>query len=63
VFPNNIFFLFNHRIQQVEGFLEEKLLDILQDPPRIFNSDKLSFQLSPKTGKVLARQGDKIFIS
>ena len=63
MFTNNIFFLFNHRIQQVEGFLEETLLDILQDPTRIFNGDKSSFHLSPKTGNVLACQGDKIFIS
>ena len=63
MFPNNIFFLFNHRIQQVEGFLEEKLLDILQDPARVLMGDKSSFQIFPKTGKVSACLGDKIFIS
>jgi len=63
VFPNNIFFLFSHRIQQVEGFLEEKLLDILQDPTRILKGDKSSFQFFPNTGKVSACLRDKIFIS
>jgi hypothetical protein len=34
-------------------------LDILQDPTRIFNADKTSFQFLSKAGKVLAYKGDK----
>jgi len=34
-------------------------LDILQDPTRIFNADKTSFQFLSKAGKVLAYKVDK----
>jgi hypothetical protein len=34
-------------------------LDILQDPTRIFNGDKSSFQFFPNTGKVLACKWDR----
>jgi hypothetical protein len=38
---HNILFFFSYRLQQVEGVLEEeKSLDILQEPTRIFNDDK-----------------------
>jgi len=57
---HNIFFFFSYRLQRVEDVLEEeKSLDILQDPTRIFNDDKSSFQFFPTTGKVLACKGDK----
>jgi len=52
--------LFSYRLQRFEDVLEEeKFLDILQDPTRIFNDDKSSFQFFPKTGKILACKGDK----
>jgi hypothetical protein len=58
--PNIKYFSFSYRLQQVEGVLEQKkLLHILQDPTRIFSSDKLSFQFFPKTRKVLVCKGDK----
>jgi len=50
---HNIFFFFSYRLQQVEDVLEEeKSLDIVQDPTRIFNGDKSSFQFFTNTGKV-----------
>ena len=59
-FQRNIFFFFSFRLHQVDDVLvEEKSLDFLQDPTRIFNSDKSSFQFFPKTGKVLECTGDK----
>jgi len=44
------FSFFSFRLQQVDDILvEEKSLDFLQDPTRIFSSDKSSFQFFPKT--------------
>jgi hypothetical protein len=41
------------------GSKKVQSLDILQDPTRIFNGDKLSFHFCPKAGKVLKCKGDK----
>lgn len=38
-------------------FTENEYLDVLKDPTRIFNADETSFELCPKTGKVLAPKG------
>lgn len=44
--------------QKVTDYLaENEYLDVLKDPTRIFNADETSFQLCPKTGKVLAPKG------
>lgn len=40
---------------------EEEVLDILEDPSRIFNADETGFQSCPKTGKVLGPKGLKNF--
>lgn len=46
--------------QKIELYLKEKnYFDILQDPSRVFNGDESSFQLCPKSGKVLALRGEK----
>jgi hypothetical protein len=53
-------FVFNYRLQQVEDVLEEeKLLDILQDPTRIFSGNKSSSQFCPKAGNVISSKGHK----
>jgi hypothetical protein len=45
---HNIFFFCGYRLQQVADILEEeRSLDVLQDPTRIFNGDKSSFQFFP----------------
>jgi hypothetical protein len=59
VLPNITFFFFNYKLQQTEDVEDEKSLDILQDPTRIFSGDKPSSQFFPKNGKVLAYTGDK----
>jgi len=47
-------------LQQVEDVLEEeKLLDILQNPKRIFSGNKSSFQFHPKVGNVISSKGHK----
>lgn len=41
-------------------YIEESgLLDVLNDPTRIFNTDESAFYLQPKAGKVLVRKGEK----
>lgn len=40
-----------------EYFEGKDLSDVLGDPTRIYNADETSFQLCPKTGKVLAPKG------
>lgn len=41
-------------------YIEERgLLDILNDPTRIFNTDESAFYLQPKAGKVLVRKGER----
>jgi hypothetical protein len=58
-FPTQHSFLF-YFLQQILNVLEdERLLDILQDPRRIFNADETSFEYLSKTGNVLACNGDK----
>lgn len=45
---------------EIKNYLEEKnLIHLLQDPNRIFNADESAFFLSPKSGRVLVRRGDK----
>jgi hypothetical protein len=39
--------------------LKSQVLDILEDPSRIFNGDETSFSMCPKSGKVLAPKGYK----
>ncbi|CAI6374141.1 unnamed protein product [Macrosiphum euphorbiae] len=39
---------------------EEKLADILNDPPRVFNGDETGFSLCPKTKSVLGPRGAKV---
>jgi hypothetical protein len=59
-FPTQHSFLFQ-LLQQVSYVLEdEKWLNILQDPTRIFNADKTSFQFLSKAGKVLVTKGTEI---
>lgn len=44
--------------KEISDYFEEKdLLSVLEDPTRIYNADETSFQLCPKTGKVLAPTG------
>jgi hypothetical protein len=38
---------------------DEKALDLLSDPTRIFNADKTIFQFLSKAGNVLAYKGNK----
>jgi hypothetical protein len=46
--------------RELKQFLEEsQVLDILEDPSRIFNGDETSFSMCPKSGKVLAPKGYK----
>lgn len=40
-------------------FAENDLLNVFDDPSRIFNGDESGFQLCPKTGKVLAIKGTR----
>ncbi|KAJ8930929.1 hypothetical protein NQ314_016228 [Rhamnusium bicolor] len=40
---------------------EEKCVDILEDPTRIFNSNESGFETNPKTGLVLGPRGMKNF--
>jgi hypothetical protein len=49
VLPNVTYFsFFSYRLQQVVDILgEERSLDIIQDPARIFIGDKSSFQFFP----------------
>lgn len=45
---------------EIHSYLSENnLLNILNDPRRVFNGDESGFQLCPKTGKVLAAKGTK----
>ncbi|KAK9717495.1 CENP-B N-terminal DNA-binding domain [Popillia japonica] len=45
---------------ELNTYLEENnLLDILNDPDRVFNGDKAGFSLCPKSGKVLRPKGYK----
>lgn len=44
----------------VHGYLEKNnLLDVLNEPDRVFNMDESAFFLSPAPGKVLARKSEK----
>lgn len=46
--------------ESIRRYLEEQgLLDVLNDPNRIFNTDESAFYLQPNTGKVLVRKGEK----
>lgn len=38
-------------------FEKHDLMNVLEDPTRIFNSDETSFMVCPKTGRVLAPKG------
>lgn len=45
---------------EVKTYLtENNLLNILEEPQRVFNCDETAFFLSPKESKVLVRKGDK----
>lgn len=45
---------------EIHSYLSDNnLLNILNDPRRVFNGDESGFQLCPKTGKVLAAKGTK----
>ncbi|KAK9753013.1 hypothetical protein QE152_g3812 [Popillia japonica] len=45
---------------ELNTYLEENnLLDILNDPDRVFNGDEAGFSLCPKSGKVLGPKGYK----
>lgn len=45
---------------QISAYLKEKgLIDILDDPRRIFNADETNFMFCPKNRKVLAPRGSK----
>ncbi|KAH9627760.1 hypothetical protein HF086_001774 [Spodoptera exigua] len=44
----------------IKSYLENKgLLEVINDPERIFNSDESAFYLQPKAGRVLVRKGEK----
>ncbi|KAJ8946287.1 hypothetical protein NQ314_008912 [Rhamnusium bicolor] len=50
--------------KEVETYLKDnKYLDIVSDPSRVFNTDETAFFLNPKGGKVLARRGEKAVYS
>ncbi|CAG4960819.1 unnamed protein product [Colias eurytheme] len=40
-------------------FVENDLMELLQDPKRIFNCDESGFYLSPQEKQVLVRKGSK----
>nr|CAI5848326.1 unnamed protein product [Callosobruchus analis] len=42
-----------------EYFKQKGLIEVLNDPSRIFNSDESGFQICPSTGKVFAMKGSK----
>lgn len=45
---------------EVKSFMDENnLLEVFEDPRRIFNCDETAFFLSPKDNRVLARKGQK----
>ncbi|KAF9416586.1 hypothetical protein HW555_006095 [Spodoptera exigua] len=45
----------------IKSYLENKgLLEVINDPERIFNSDESAFYLQPKAGRVLVRKGEKM---
>lgn len=49
---------------EIERYLKQNnLLEVLQDPNRIFNMDESAFFLSPKPGKVLTRKSEKAVYS
>lgn len=49
---------------EVHKYLEQhNLLEVLDDPDRIFNMDESAFILSPIEGRVLARKGEKLVYS
>lgn len=44
----------------IKGYLENKdLLEVINDPKRIFNTDESAFYLQPKAGRVIVRKGEK----
>ena len=46
--------------KSIEAYLrEEKYIDIMKDPSRIFNTDETYFNVCPKSKNVLAARGEK----
>ena len=44
----------------IKGYLDSKdLLEVINNPERIFNTDESAFYLQPKAGRVLVRKGEK----